>query len=62
MSSSTNEINITQLIDDGPITRFQIGIIVCCALVNLFDGIDTQSIGVAAPFIADEFGINIAHF
>jgi MFS transporter, AAHS family, 4-hydroxybenzoate transporter len=56
------EVNVTRLIDDGPLTRFQIGVIVCCALVNLFDGGDTQSIGVAAPFIADELGIAIADF
>jgi MFS transporter, AAHS family, 4-hydroxybenzoate transporter len=58
----TNEINVTRLIDDGPLTRFQVGTIICCALVNLFDGADTQSIGVAAPFIADELGIKIASF
>jgi AAHS family 4-hydroxybenzoate transporter-like MFS transporter len=62
MSRSTREVNITHLIDEGPITRFQIGIIVCCALVNLFDGMDTQSIGVAAPFIAEGLGIKIANF
>jgi hypothetical protein len=62
MSRSTHEVNITRLIDEGPITRFQIGIIVCCALVNLFDGMDTQSIGVAAPFIAEGLGVKIANF
>jgi len=55
-------VNVTRLIDDGPLTRFQIGVIACCALINLFDGADTQSIGVAAPFIADELGIAIADF
>src|SRR5208337_4714166 len=55
-------VNVTKLIDQGPVTRFQIGIIICCALVNLFDGADTQSIGVAAPFIAEGLGIKIASF
>jgi MFS transporter, AAHS family, 4-hydroxybenzoate transporter len=55
-------INVTRLIDDGPLTRFQIGTIVCCALVSALDGIDTQSIGVAAPFIAEGLGIKIADF
>jgi AAHS family 4-hydroxybenzoate transporter-like MFS transporter len=59
---STNEINVTRLIDDGPLTGFQIGTIVCCALVSALDGIDTQSIGVAAPFIAEGLGIKIADF
>ncbi len=58
----TNEVNVTRLIDQGRLTSFQIGTIICCALVNLFDGIDTQSIGVAAPFIADALGIKIANF
>jgi AAHS family 4-hydroxybenzoate transporter-like MFS transporter len=58
----SSEVNVTRMIDDRPLTRFQIGVIVCCALINLFDGADTQSIGVAAPFIADELGIPIANF
>lgn len=59
---SANEVNVTRLIDDGPLTWFQISTIVCCALVNVFDGMDTQSIGVAAPFIAEGLGIKIANF
>jgi len=59
---SADEVNVTRLIDEGPLTRFQIGTIVCCALVNLFDGADTQSIGVAAPFIAETLNIKIAQF
>jgi AAHS family 4-hydroxybenzoate transporter-like MFS transporter len=62
MAQPANIVNVTRLIDDGPVTRFQIGIIICCALVNLFDGADTQSIGVAAPMIADGLGIKIASF
>ena len=62
MPSVPDEVNVTRLIDEGPLTGFQIGTIICCALVNLFDGIDTQSIGVAAPFIADGLGIKLANF
>ena len=61
-SAATREVNITRLIDDGPLTRFQIGTIICCALVSALDGIDSQSIGVAAPFIADELGVKLADF
>jgi MFS transporter, AAHS family, 4-hydroxybenzoate transporter len=61
-SAATREVNITRLIDDGPLTRFQVGTVICCALVSALDGIDTQSIGVAAPFIADELGIKLADF
>ena len=59
---SANEVNVTRLIDEGPLTRFQIGTIVCCALVSALDGIDSQSIGVAAPFIAEGLGVKIADF
>jgi len=62
MPAATDALNVTRFIDDGPLSRFQIAAIVGCALVNLFDGIDTQSIGVAAPFIAEGLGINIANF
>jgi len=62
MPNPPDEVNVTRLIDEGPLTGFQIGTIICCALVNLFDGIDTQSIGVAAPFIADGLGIKLANF
>ncbi len=62
MPQTTDEVNITRLIDEGPLTRFQIATIVCCALVSMFDGIDTQSIGVAAPFIAETLGVKITSF
>ena len=61
-SASTSAVNVSRLIDDGPLTRFQIGTIICCSLVSALDGIDTQSIGVAAPFIAEELGVKLAHF
>ncbi len=61
-SAATREVNVTRLIDDGPLTRFQIGTIICCAFVSALDGIDSQSIGVAAPFIADELGVKLADF
>jgi MFS transporter, AAHS family, 4-hydroxybenzoate transporter len=61
-SAAMREVNVTRLIDDGPLSRFQIGTVICCALVSALDGIDTQSIGVAAPFIADELGVKLANF
>ncbi|MFM0281293.1 MFS transporter [Paraburkholderia sediminicola] len=62
MSIVGKNINITQFIDSRPLTRFQVGVITCCASVNALDGIDSQSIGVAAPFIAKGLGLNLAHF
>jgi MFS transporter, AAHS family, 4-hydroxybenzoate transporter len=62
MPSSGKDVNIAQFIDSRPLTRFQIGVVLCCALVNALDGLDTQSIGVAAPFIAKGLGIPLVHF
>jgi AAHS family 4-hydroxybenzoate transporter-like MFS transporter len=55
-------LNVSRLIDDRPIGRLQITVIVLSALVNLLDGMDTQSIGVAAPFIASTLGLKVAEF
>src|ERR1700722_5094060 len=47
-----NSVNVTKLIDDGPVRSFQIFVIVLCSLAAFLDGVDTQSIGIAAPLIA----------
>ena len=47
-----NTVNVTKLIDDGPIRSFQIFVFVLCSLAAFLDGVDTQSIGIAAPLIA----------
>jgi MFS transporter, AAHS family, 4-hydroxybenzoate transporter len=60
--SGSSVINVTDLIDSSPIRGFQIGVFVLCALVALLDGMDTQSIGVAAPFIAENLGIPVTSF
>lgn len=50
---TSSSANLTERIDANPVNRFQIRIFILCALVAFLDGVDTQSIGVAAPFIAD---------
>ncbi len=55
--ADTNAIDLPALIDARPLSRYQQGIIGLCALVALLDGMDTQSIGVAAPLIAERFGM-----
>jgi AAHS family 4-hydroxybenzoate transporter-like MFS transporter len=49
--------DITALIDDRPIGRFQKITIFLCALTAFLDGMDTQSIGIAAPFIVDSLHV-----
>ena len=50
-------INISQAIDSGPFTAFQIFAIILCSLVAFLDGLDSQSIAVAAPLIADKLSL-----
>jgi MFS transporter, AAHS family, 4-hydroxybenzoate transporter len=46
---NTYDVNLADLIDQQPISRLQIVVIVLCGLVALFDGFDLLVIGVAAP-------------
>lgn len=55
-------VNVTELIDDRPITGLQMLVFVLCSLAALLDGADSQSIGVAAPLIAAEFGMPMGSF
>ena len=43
--------NVSELIDGRPVGAFQVRIITLCTLVALLDGLDLQSIGLAAPGI-----------
>lgn len=56
------KIDVVELIDQQPISAFQIRLIVLCALVAMLDGFDTQSIAFVAPIIAGAFGIKINAF
>ena len=58
--SSRQEIDLPALIDSKPLSGKQMAIIGLCSLVSLLDGLDTQSIGVAAPLIAKLFGMEKA--
>jgi AAHS family 4-hydroxybenzoate transporter-like MFS transporter len=49
--------NVSALIDARPLGALQIRIVVLCTLVALLDGLDLQSIGLAAPGIAADLHI-----
>jgi MFS transporter, AAHS family, 4-hydroxybenzoate transporter len=51
--ADSHVVNVTRVIDDGPVHSFQVFAIVLCALVAFLDGVDTQSIAIAAPIIAE---------
>jgi MFS transporter, AAHS family, 4-hydroxybenzoate transporter len=49
--------NVSELIDTRPLGALQIRIVVLCTLVALLDGLDLQSIGLAASGIAADLKI-----
>ncbi|HLK48448.1 MAG TPA: MFS transporter [Bryobacteraceae bacterium] len=53
----TARINVSDLIDRSPVSRFQIGIFVLCGLCLIMDGFDVQSIGYVAPALSQEWKI-----
>ena len=62
MATESRALTVNELIDDRPASAFQIGAIVLCGLVILFDGFDTQAMGFLVPSIAAEFGVPRATF
>ncbi|HWN32621.1 MAG TPA: MFS transporter, partial [Pseudonocardia sp.] len=62
MSSPSGPVGFDSVLDAGRLGRFQLGVIVPCALVAMIDGFDTQSIGLVAPDIAADWGVRPATF
>ena len=50
-------INVSELINTRPLTRFQIVVAALCFLIVTIDGFDTASIGFIAPAIGAEWGL-----
>jgi MFS transporter, AAHS family, 4-hydroxybenzoate transporter len=51
-SGSGATLNVTALIDERGVSRFQIAVVSLCSLVAILDGADTTSIAIAASTIA----------
>lgn len=62
MEPGDRVINVSTLVDNMRFSRLQFRVVALCALVGLLDGADTQSIGVAAPFIADLLALKVSSF
>ena len=50
-------IDIESIIDAAPLSRFQWQAIAICLSIGLLDGLDIQLIGVAAPALAHDWGL-----
>jgi AAHS family 4-hydroxybenzoate transporter-like MFS transporter len=50
-------VDVAEFIDQQPVGRFQIGLLLTCAAVLVLDGFDTTAIGYVAPSLAKEWGL-----
>ncbi len=55
-------LTVSEIIDQRPLSRFQISTIALCGLVLLLDGFDTQCIGFLAPSISENLAIPLRNF
>jgi AAHS family 4-hydroxybenzoate transporter-like MFS transporter len=60
--TATRDTRFEYVLDSAAMTRFQIGVVLLCALVAMLDGFDTQSIAFAAPDIATEWALPASAF
>lgn len=62
MAETVRTINVNDVIDSRPLSRFQIVTFVLCVLVGAIDGFDSQSIAFVAPLLAQDLGLDIRGF
>lgn len=60
--AASGVVDVGALIDGGRVSPLQIRTFVLCLLVAVLDGVDTFSIGVAAPSIAAKLSIPLSSF
>jgi MFS transporter, AAHS family, 4-hydroxybenzoate transporter len=57
VDNATHPLSASQIIDQRPLSRFQIWTITLCGVVLVLDGFDAQTIGFLAPSISDALKI-----
>src|ERR1700694_4495969 len=55
--ASASVVDVAEFIDEEPVGRFQLKLLLTCAAVLFLDGFDTQAIGYVAPALAKEWGL-----
>jgi AAHS family 4-hydroxybenzoate transporter-like MFS transporter len=53
-------VNIEDIVDESPLSGFQIVVLTMCALIVAIDGFDTAAIGYIAPALRQEWGLSLA--
>jgi AAHS family 4-hydroxybenzoate transporter-like MFS transporter len=54
--------DVAKIIDEAPISAFQIRVIALCSVATFLDGYDVQALGVTVPHIARAFGVEASAF
>ena len=62
MPEASSTINVTELIDQRPLTELQIRVVALCALMIFLDGADTIMMGLVAPSLAATIGVSANSF
>ena len=62
MPGASSTINVTEVIDQRPLTELQIRVVFLCALMIFLDGADTIMLGLVAPSIAATLGVSPSSF
>jgi len=62
MPEAPSTINVTELIDQRPLTELQIRVVILCALMIFLDGADTIMMGLVGPSIAATIGVSASSF
>jgi AAHS family 4-hydroxybenzoate transporter-like MFS transporter len=51
-------VNVSEIIDNSQVGKFQLGIFILCGLCLIMDGFDVQAIGYVAPALSQEWKIS----
>src|SRR5688572_2677550 len=62
MATEPRALTVNDIIDERPLSSFQLKTILLCSLVLLLDGFDTQAMGFLVPPISEELGIPLSAF
>jgi AAHS family 4-hydroxybenzoate transporter-like MFS transporter len=62
MDATTQKTDLSRLIDSRPLSGLQIRVIILCGLVVLLDGYDIQTMSLAVPSLAPEWGLHRSAF
>jgi len=62
MAGTSQALTISDVIDQRPMSRFQIWTIVLCGVVLILDGFDAQTVGFLVPSISASTGIPVHSF